>query len=98
MSIKKISKITEIDIREVKTQSMLSITNSNELNEEDDFSIVLSDANSKPIPNQNVQISFKDSNGVLSQKSVTINNDGVSVISLVGLASGQYRVNVTYKW
>ena len=98
MSIKKISKITEIDIREVKTQSMLSITSSNELNEEDDFSIVLSDANSKPIPNQNVQIFLRDSNGVLLQKSVTTNNEGVGVISLAGLASGQYSVNVTYKW
>ena len=67
-----------------------------ELNEGDDFSIVLSDANSKPIPNQNVQIFLRDSNGVLSQKSVTTNNEGVGVISLAGLASGQYSVNVTY--
>ena len=79
-----------------KTQSMLSITSGNELNEGDDFSIVLSDANSKPIPNQNVQIFLRDSNGVLSQKSVTTNNEGVGVISLAGLASGQYSVNVTY--
>lgn len=44
-----------------KTQSVLSITSASELNEGDEMSIRLTDSNSVPIPNQNVQISFKDS-------------------------------------
>ena len=79
-----------------KTQSMLSITSASELNEGDELSILLSDVNSAPIPNQNVQIYFKDSNGAVTQKSVTTNGEGVGVISLSDLASGQYGVNVTY--
>ena len=80
-----------------KTQSMVSITSSSELNEGDELSIRLTDSNSAPIPNQKVQINFKDSNGAVTQKSVTTNGEGVGVISLSDLASGQYSVNVTYE-
>ena len=79
-----------------KTQSVLSITSASELNEGDEMSIRLTDSNSVPIPNQNVQISFKDSNGAVTQKSLTTNGEGVGVISLSDLASGQYSVNVTF--
>ena len=79
-----------------KTQSVVSITSDSELNEGDELSIRLTDSNSAPIPNQNVQIYFKDSNGAVTQKSVTTNGEGVGVISLGDLASGQYRVNVTF--
>ena len=79
-----------------KTQSRLSVTSASDLNEGDELSILLCDDNSSPIPNQSVQISFKDSNGSVTQKSVITNAEGVGVISLNGLASGQYSVNVTY--
>ena len=79
-----------------KTSSVLSITSSAELNEGDELSIRLTDSNSAPIPNQNVQINFRDSNGAITQKTVTTNGDGVGVISLSDLASGQYSVNATY--
>lgn len=79
-----------------KTQSVVSITSEAELNEGDELSIRLTDSNSTPIPNQDVQINFKDSNGAVTQKSVTTDAEGVGVIFLSDLASGQYRVNVNY--
>ena len=79
-----------------KTQSVLSITSDSELNEGDELSIRLTDSNLTPISNQNVQINFKDSNGVLIQKTLTTNEEGIGVISLSDLPSGQYSVNVTY--
>ena len=79
-----------------KTQSVVSITSEAELNEGDELSIRLTDSNSAPIPNQDVQINFKDSNGAVTQKSVTTDEEGVGVVSLSDLTSGQYRVNVNY--
>lgn len=79
-----------------KTDSMISITSSAELNEGDDFSIALRDAEGAPIAHQSVNVIFTTSNGVAEQKSLTTDDMGNGVISLAGLASGQYNVNATY--
>ena len=80
-----------------KTDSIITITSANDLNEGDELSILLTDSNSQPIANQNVQITFRDSNGVLTQKAASTNGEGVVIISLSDLSSGQYSVNATYE-
>ena len=80
-----------------KTDSIITITSASELNEGDELSILLTDSKSQPIPNQNVQINLRDSNGVLTQKAASTNGEGVAIISLSDLSSGQYSVNATYE-
>ncbi len=79
-----------------KTDTALSVTSSNELNEGDELSILLTDADSKPIANQVVQVNITDSSNHVEQKTITTNGEGVGVLSLSGLSAGQYNVNVTY--
>ena len=76
-----------------KTQSVLSITSASELNEGDEMSIRLTDSNSVPIPNQNVQISFKDSNGAVTTKQATTDASGNAQVGLGDLSAGGYSVN-----
>ena len=79
-----------------KTDTAVSVTSANELNEGDELSILLTDANSKPIANQVVQVNIMDSSNHVEQKTLTTNGEGVGVLSLGGLAAGQYSVNVAY--
>ena len=46
-----------------KTDSVVNITSSNELNNGDNFSISLKDANGNLLPNQLVNITIVDANG-----------------------------------
>lgn len=80
-----------------KTDSVITVTSADELNEGDELSILLTDSKSQAIANQNVQIIFRDSNGGVTQKSATTNAEGVGVISLSDLSAGQYSVNATYE-
>ena len=79
-----------------KTDTMISVTSANEVNEGDELSILLTDINSTPIAGQLVYINITDSGGIVTQKTVITSGEGVGVVSLDGLASGQYSVNVTY--
>ena len=79
-----------------KTDSKIAITSANELNDGDDFSIALTDEKGNPLANQSVHILIIYSNGTKSERDVTTNGTGIGVITLNGLASGQYTVNVTY--
>lgn len=81
----------------LKADSTISITSASELTEGDQLSISLTDANGAPIAQQNVIIFISGSNGVNDQRTVTTDGAGNAVISLDGLASGQYSVNATFE-
>ena len=59
-----------------KTQSVINITSSNELNIGDKFSISLTNTNGTPIENQTVNITLTNSNSEKIIKQVTTNNEG----------------------
>lgn len=80
-----------------KTDSIISITSSNELTDGNEFIISLTDVNGNPLAKQTVYIAFIDVNGVPSQKEITTDDTGNGVIVLSGLASGQYTVNASYR-
>ena len=80
-----------------KTQSVINITSSNELNIGDKFSISLTNTNGTPIENQTVNITLTNSNGEKIIKQVTTNNEGKGEFDLNEISSGQYTVNVTYE-
>ena len=79
-----------------KTETKVAITSNNELNNDGQFSITLTDMNGTPITNQTVNITFSDSNGGKYIQQVVTDNMGNGVLQLNGLASGQYNVNVTF--
>ena len=80
-----------------KTQSVINITSSNELNIGDKFSISLTNTNGTPIENQTVNITLTNSNSEKIIKQVTTNNEGKGEFDLNEISSGQYTVNVTYE-
>ena len=79
-----------------KTDTTVSVTSANELNEGDELSILLTDISSKPIANQVVQVNITDFNNHVEQKTLTTNGEGAGVISLSGLSAGKYSINVAY--
>lgn len=79
-----------------KTDSKIVITSANELNEGDEFAISLTDDKGNSLAKQPVHIIIIDSNGAKSERDVTTDDAGNAVITLNGLNSGQYTVNVTY--
>ena len=80
----------------IKTDTIISVTSPNELNEGDELSILLTDVNSEPIANQVVQVNITDSSNHVDQKTLTTNGQGVGVLSLSGLSAGQYNIDVYY--
>lgn len=68
----------------------------NELTKGNELAVILTDIDSRPIANQNIIVRITDSNGVLTQKSVITDLDGMARISLSDFAPGSYKANVTY--
>lgn len=79
-----------------KTETNVVITSSNELNDGEQVSITLTDINGTGIADQIVNITFVDANGGENPQRVVTDGGGNAVITLNGLASGQYTVNVIY--
>ena len=79
-----------------KTGTNVVITSSNELNNDGQFSITLTNVNGTAIADQIVNITFVDANGGQNTQRVVTDANGNGVFTLNGLASGQYTVNVKY--
>ena len=79
-----------------KTETKVVITSNNELEDNGQFSITLTDINGTAIADQIVNITFVDGNGSQNTQRVVTDANGNGVFTLNGLASGQYTVNVIY--
>ena len=79
-----------------KTETKIVITSNNELEDNGQFSITLTDIYGTAIADQIVNITFVDGNGSQNTQRVVTDANGNGVFTLNGLASGQYTVNVIY--
>ena len=81
---------------DAKTDTALSITSNDTLNDGDYFSISLTDFNGTPLTNQTVNVTIVDANGGENHQQVTTDNNGNGRLQLNGLTPGNYTFNVTY--
>jgi hypothetical protein len=61
------------------------------------FSVQLTDSNGNPIINQEIEITFKNTNGSSSTKKAMTDSSGVAYVQLGDLSAGEYNVGCQFK-